>query len=406
MLTGKKIGLFITGGIASYKMAELARQLIKKGAVVRVVMSKAATEFISALTFQILTKQAVLVDTFDEKNPEVVQHIEMADWLDMAVVAPATGNIIAKMANGLADEIVSTTLLAVDKARLIVPAMNTKMYANPATQNNLNKLKSYGDYIMEPETGFLAEGYEGKGRLPELEAIVQMIELVMARQSYPQLLANKKVVISVGPTKERIDPVRFITNDSSGKMGYAMATAASWFGADVTLVSSVQQLRQPQLTQLIPFESALELQEVMTKASEDADYVMMVAAVSDYRVAQQSDQKIKKQNNQSDHLTIDLIENPDILKGLAENKGEKVMIGFAAETEKLLEYAQAKLKKKNADWIIANQVGHNKATGFNADNNQVTLLSATGAQHPLPLLSKLETALEAWQIIAQTPLNK
>lgn len=406
MLTGKKIGLFITGGIASYKMAELARQLIKKGAVVRVVMSKAATEFISALTFQILTKQAVLVDTFDEKNPEVVQHIEMADWLDMAVVAPATGNIIAKMANGLADEIVSTTLLAVDKARLIVPAMNTKMYANPATQNNLNKLKSYGDYIMEPETGFLAEGYEGKGRLPELEAIVQMIELVMARQTYPQLLANKKVVISVGPTKERIDPVRFITNDSSGKMGYAMTTAASWLGADVTLVSSVQQLRQPQLTQLIPFESALELQEVMTKASEDADYVMMVAAVSDYRVAQQSDQKIKKQNNQSDHLTIDLIENPDILKGLAENKGEKVMIGFAAETEKLLEYAQAKLKKKNADWIIANQVGHNKATGFNADNNQVTLLSATGAQHPLPLLSKLETALEAWQIIAQTPLNK
>lgn len=406
MLTGKKIGLFITGGIASYKMAELARQLIKKGAVVRVVMSKAATEFISPLTFQILTKQAVLVDTFDEKNPEVVQHIEMADWLDMAVVAPATGNIIAKMANGLADEIVSTTLLAVDKARLIVPAMNTKMYANPATQNNLNKLKSYGDYIMEPETGFLAEGYEGKGRLPELEAIVQMIELVMARQSYPQLLANKKVVISVGPTKERIDPVRFITNDSSGKMGYAMATAASWLGADVTLVSSVQQLRQPPLTQLIPFESALELQEVMTKASEDADYVMMVAAVSDYRVAQQSDQKIKKQNNQSDHLTIDLIENPDILKGLAENKGEKVMIGFAAETEKLLEYAQAKLKKKNADWIIANQVGHNKATGFNADNNQVTLLSATGAQHPLPLLSKLETALEAWKIIAQTPLNK
>lgn len=406
MLTGKKIGLFITGGIASYKMAELTRQLIKKGAVVRVVMSKAATEFISPLTFQILTKQAVLVDTFDEKNPEVVQHIEMADWLDMAVVTPATGNIIAKMANGLADEIVSTTLLAVDKARLIVPAMNTKMYANPATQNNLNKLKSYGDYIMEPETGFLAEGYEGKGRLPELEAIVQMIELVMARQSYPQLLANKKVVISVGPTKERIDPVRFITNDSSGKMGYAMATAASWLGADVTLVSSVQQLRQPPLTQLIPFESALELQEVMTKASEDADYVMMVAAVSDYRVAQQSDQKIKKQNNQSDHLTIDLIENPDILKGLAENKGEKVMIGFAAETEKLLEYAQAKLKKKNADWIIANQVGHNKATGFNADNNQVTLLSATGAQHPLPLLSKLETALEAWQIIAQTPLNK
>ncbi|MGO4938331.1 bifunctional phosphopantothenoylcysteine decarboxylase/phosphopantothenate--cysteine ligase CoaBC [Fundicoccus sp. Sow4_H7] len=406
MLTGKKIGLFITGGIASYKMAELTRQLIKKGAVVRVVMSKAATEFISPLTFQILTKQAVLVDTFDEKNPEVVQHIEMADWLDMAVVTPTTGNIIAKMANGLADEIVSTTLLAVDKARLIVPAMNTKMYANPATQNNLNKLKSYGDYIMEPETGFLAEGYEGKGRLPELEAIVQMIELVMARQSYPQLLANKKVVISVGPTKERIDPVRFITNDSSGKMGYAMATAASWLGADVTLVSSVQQLRQPPLTQLIPFESALELQEVMTKASEDADYVMMVAAVSDYRVAQQSDQKIKKQNNQSDHLTIDLIENPDILKGLAENKGEKVMIGFAAETEKLLEYAQAKLKKKNADWIIANQVGHNKATGFNADNNQVTLLSTTGAQHPLPLLSKLETALEAWKIIAQTPLNK
>ncbi|UUX33702.1 bifunctional phosphopantothenoylcysteine decarboxylase/phosphopantothenate--cysteine ligase CoaBC [Fundicoccus culcitae] len=406
MLRDKHIGIFITGGIASYKIPELARQLIKKGAMVRVVMSKAATEFITPLTMQILTKQAVLVDVFDEKNPASVQHVEMADWVDMAVVVPATANIIAKMANGIADEIVSTTLLAVNKPRLIVPAMNTKMYDNPATQNNLETLAGYGDYIMEPETGFLAEGYEGKGRLPELGSIVQMIEFLMAKHSYPQLLANKKVVISAGATKERIDPVRYITNDSSGKMGYAMATAATWLGADVTLVSSTQRLTAPINTHVIPFENALELQTAMETEAKQADYVMMVAAVSDYRVAHPQEQKIKKQHHQSNQLTLELIENPDILKGLAAQKNQQIMIGFAAETENLIEHAQAKLQRKKVDWIIANQVGKNHQTGFNTDDNQVTLLSANGERFPLPLMSKLETALAAWQIIAQTPLNK
>lgn len=397
MLKNKKIGLFITGGIASYKMAELTRQLIKKGAQVRVVMSQSAQEFITPLTLQILTKHHVLVDTFDEYDPASVQHIEMADWCDLAIVAPATANSLAKMANGLADDIVSSVLLAIHCPRLIVPAMNTNMYHNPATQRNLAVLAADGYHLMEPDTGFLAEGYVGKGRLPELERIVEKAELVMAQASLPQVLLGKKVLVTAGGTIERIDPVRYISNDSSGKMGYAMARAASWLGAEVSLVSTKKGLAVPLGISVTYVESAQEMLAAIDAVFEQLDYVVKAAAVSDYRVANAHQEKMKKIDT-GDKTTIELVENPDILAGLGAKKTHQVVIGFAAETQNLLQYAAAKLTKKQADWIIANDVSQ-AGSGFNVDTNRVTLLGKNHQQHSLEQLSKLETALEVWKLM-------
>lgn len=400
MLSGKKIGLLITGGIAAYKMAEFSRQLIKKGAIVRVVMSQAATEFISPLTLQTLTGHPVLIDTFDEKDPSVVQHIHMADWCDYVVVAPATANILAKMAHGLADDIVSTTLLAVTGPRLIVPAMNTHMYQNPATQANINKLKSYGYQVMTPAYGFLAEGYEGIGRLPDLSHILATLEALIAQHELPQVLADKKILISAGGTKERIDPVRYITNDSSGKMGYALAQAAQYFGGQVKLVSTTDQLPLPYGVEKLSVSSAQDLYDTMTDQVGWADMVIMAAAVSDYRLAQPSDQKIKKEPGQSG-LQLDLIENPDILKTLGQmRRPEQVLVGFAAETHRVLEFAQAKLAKKKADWIIANDVS-DQTIGFNSDENQVTLINRHGDQIALDRGNKLQVALQILMTIME-----
>ncbi len=399
MLDEQKIGLFITGGIASYKMAELARLLIKQGAEVRVVMSESATQFISPLTFQILTQHDVLTNTFEEKLPQHVQHIEMAQWCDVAVLAPATANIIGKLANGIADDIVSTTLMAIDKPLIISPAMNDKMLSHPATQRNLKQLEADGHVIIEPDTGFLAEGYEAKGRLPELQAIVdRVIEHQMSGRMRP-LLRDKKVVITAGGTIERIDPVRYISNDSSGKMGYAMARAAQWYGADVTLISTKRNLTVPHGVEVEYVDSAMEMKDAVEAHYPDAHYVVMAAAVSDYRVKSPADQKIKK-TAESNHLVIDLIENPDILAGLGANKEHQIIIGFAAETENLIENAQGKLKRKNADWIVANDVSQEGA-GFNVDTNQVTLISSDKSLYRLPNMSKLETALSIWQTILE-----
>lgn len=397
MLKNKKIGLFITGGIASYKMAEFARQLIKKGAEVRVVMSKGAQEFLTPLTMQILTKHHVLVDTFDELDPKKVQHVEMADWCEIAIVAPATANIIAKMANGIADDIVSTTLLAVHSPLLVVPAMNMNMYAHPATQRNLAILESDGVTVMEPDTGFLAEGYEGKGRLPVLEKIVEMVELTAARHDYPQALIGKQVVVTAGGTVERIDPVRYITNDSSGKMGYAMARAASWLGAEVTLISTKRLLDTPCGVSVQYVESAQQMKEQMDELYDKVDYVVMAAAVSDYRIKNAQPHKMKKADNSTDEMVIELVENPDILAGLGKRKTHQTLIGFAAETQKVIEYAQSKLKNKNADWIIANNVGE-AGSGFNADTNRVTIISQE-IQLELEQMSKLNVALAIWQTV-------
>lgn len=397
MLENKRIGLFITGGIASYKMAEFTRQLIKKGAQVRVVMSQSAQEFITPLTLQVLTKHHVLVDIFDEYDPASVQHIELADWCDLAILAPATANSLAKMAHGFADDIVSSVLLAVHSPRLLVAAMNTNMYNNPATQRNLAQLKADGYVVMEPDTGFLAEGYIGKGRLPDLERIVEKAEMLMAQTSLPQILTGKKVLVTAGGTIERIDPVRYISNDSSGKMGYAMARVASWLGADVQLVSTNKARAIPLGIQVTYVESAKEMQVAVEAVFEQLDYVVKAAAVSDYRVANSHQQKIKKSET-GNETTIELVENPDILAGLGARKTHQIVIGFAAETEHLLEYASAKLQKKNADWIIANDVSQAGA-GFNVDTNRVTILGKNNEKRTLEQLSKLETALEVWKTI-------
>ena len=397
MLENVKIGVFVMGGIAAYKVPELVRQLIKKGAQVQVAMTQSAQEFVTPLTLQVLTKRPVLTHTFDEREPSQVQHVAMADWCDLALVVPATANGLAKMAHGLADDVVTTTLLAVTAPILVVPAMNVHMYENPATQRNLAQLQADGLTIMEPDTGFLAEGYEGKGRLPELHRIVAQVERLYARTHLPQSLAGKQVMVSAGGTRERIDPVRYISNDSSGKMGYAMAQAADWLGATVTLVSTTQSLLPPEGVQVQEVASAQELAQAMTSHYDQMDYVVMAAAVSDYRVKYPHDQKIKKVAGQTD-WQLDLVANPDILAQLGQTKRQQVLIGFAAETQNLLEHARAKLSKKGADWLIANDVS-NPAIGFNSDKNQVYVLGAQGQEVLLPQQSKTSLALAAWQVI-------
>lgn len=397
MLENVKIGVFVMGGIATYKVPELVRQLIKKGAQVQVAMTQSAQEFVTPLTLQVLTKRPVLTHTFDEREPSQVQHVAMADWCDLAIVVPATANGLAKMAHGLADDVVTTTLLAVTAPILVVPAMNVHMYENPATQRNLAQLQADGLTIMEPDTGFLAEGYEGKGRLPELHRIVAQVERLYARTHLPQSLAGKQVIVSAGGTRERIDPVRYISNDSSGKMGYAMAQAADWLGATVTLVSTTQSLLPPEGVQVQEVASAQELAQAMTSHYDQMDYVVMAAAVSDYRVKYPHDQKIKKVAGQTD-WQLDLVQNPDILAQLGQTKRQQVLIGFAAETQNLLEHARAKLSKKGADWLIANDVS-NPAIGFNSDKNQVYVLGAQGQEILLPQQSKISLALAAWQVI-------
>lgn len=397
MLENVKIGVFVMGGIAAYKVPELVRQLIKKGAQVQVAMTQSAQEFVTPLTLQVLTKRLVLTHTFDEREPSQVQHVAMADWCDLALVVPATANGLAKMAHGLADDVVTTTLLAVTAPVLVVPAMNVHMYENPATQRNLAQLRADGLTIMEPDTGFLAEGYEGKGRLPELHRIVAQVERLYARTHLPQSLAGKQVIVSAGGTRERIDPVRYISNDSSGKMGYAMAQAADWLGATVTLVSTTQSLLPPEGVQVHEVASAHELAQAMTSHYDQMDYVVMAAAVSDYRVKHPHDQKIKKVAGQTD-WQLDLVQNPDILAQLGQTKRQQVLIGFAAETQNLLEHARAKLSKKGADWLIANDVS-NPAIGFNSDKNQVYVLGAQGQEVLLPQQSKTSLALAAWQVI-------
>ncbi|MGO4942489.1 bifunctional phosphopantothenoylcysteine decarboxylase/phosphopantothenate--cysteine ligase CoaBC [Ruoffia tabacinasalis] len=398
MLNQVNIGLFITGGIASYKMGELARQLIKKGANVRVVMSESAQKFITPLTLQTLTKHSVLTDTFDEHDPASIQHINIADWLDLALVAPATANIIGKMANGISDDAVSSTLMAVNNLRVIVPAMNTKMFDNPATQANISRLESFGYVVMEPDEGFLAEGYSGKGRMPSVEDIVEMVEYQYMRHNSPQWLEGQKVVVTAGGTVERIDPVRYISNDSSGQMGYAMARAASFYGADVTLISTKRDLKVPHNIAAVYVDSAVEMQQELNKYFLDTNYVVMAAAVSDYRVLNRADQKIKKEAGSDNSLQLDLAENPDILATLGKEKKNQVLIGFAAETENLFEYASGKLRKKNANWIIANDVS-NKGIGFNSTHNEVLVIGADGTYEEISVRSKLNVSLEIWRIV-------
>lgn len=389
-LENKHIAVFVTGGIAIYKAAEVVRGLMKQGAIVRVAMTTDATKFVTPLTFGALTKQPVLTDLFDDNGGagHYVPHIEMADWTDIAVVVPATANIIAKMAMGMADDAVSTTLLATTSLKIVVPAMNNHMWEAPATVRNVATLTADGVMVMQPDTGMLAEGYAGRGRLPEPATIVDFVKQKWAQQT--GRLRHRHVLVTAGGTRERIDPVRFISNDSSGKMGYAIATAAANEGADVTLVSSTTALTAPAGVEIVHVAGAKEMLNQMQQRLDQQDAVIMAAAVADFRPVEEAAQKIKKTAD-NDTMIIKLTKNPDILKTLATQKTKQIMVGFAAETQHLLANAQHKLTDKKLDMLVANDVSR-KDIGFNADNNQVVILRPNQEPEKLPIMAKSELA--------------
>ena len=395
MLNQKKVAVYVTGGIAAYKALLFVRLLIKEGAQVKVAMTQSACQFVSPLTFQVLTKEKVMVDTFDENNPSVVQHIHFADWTELAIVIPATANTIAKIAHGIADNFVTSAFLATTAPKVIVPAMNEHMWENPATLRNCTQLQKDGVIMIEPSEGFLAEGYSGKGRLPEPEDVLQQIKELNLVEEEEKSLLGKKVLITAGGTKERIDPVRYISNDSSGKMGYALAEDAVKKGAEVILISATTVLPVPNGVKMEYVESAREMQEKVFEYFSETDIAIMVAAVSDYRVKEPATQKMKKTDDENE-ITLTLVKNPDILKQLGSLKKEgQTIIGFAAETHQVIEFAKQKLVKKNADFIIANDVS-DQSIGFGSDMHQVTILSKNGEEILLPKVSKHLLAKEIW----------
>ena len=395
MLNQKKVAVYVTGGIAAYKALLFVRLLIKEGAQVKVAMTQSACQFVSPLTFQVLTKEKVMVDTFDENDPSVVQHIHFADWAELAIVIPATANTIAKIAHGIADNFVTSAFLATTAPKVIVPAMNEHMWENPATLRNCAQLQKDDVIMIEPSEGFLAEGYSGKGRLPEPEEVLQQIKELNLFEEEDKSLFGKKVLITAGGTKERIDPVRYISNDSSGKMGYALAEDAVKKGAEVILISATIALPVPKGVKIEYVESARDMQEIVLNHFSSVDIAIMVAAVSDYRVKEPATQKIKKTDDE-DEITLTLVKNPDILKQLGSLKKEgQTVIGFAAETHQVIEFAKQKLVKKNADFIIANDVS-DQSIGFGSDMHQVTILSKNGEEILLPKVSKHLLAKEIW----------
>lgn len=369
MFNQMKIAFYVTGGIASYKSVSLMRELIKAGAEVKVAMTPSATKFVSPLTFQVLSKQTVHVDTFSENDPKFVQHIHFADWADFSIVAPATANTLAKLANGIADNFVTSALLATTTPVFIVPAMNEHMYEHPATQTNIQILKDRGAYIMEPATGFLAEGYSGKGRFPDSTIILDEIEGLIINQSDSLPLQGKQILVTAGGTKERIDPVRYISNDSSGRMGHAIAEAAMKKGADVILITASELAVHSQIKQ-IKVESAQEMYESVDANFENTNVLIMAAAVSDYTPVKQENHKMKKK----DELSIELKKTKDILKEMGQKKTHQLLVGFAAETDNIEEYALKKLKEKNVDFIVANDVSR-RDRGFNSNENEVIIYS-------------------------------
>lgn len=405
MLNGKKIVLGVTGGIAAYKAATLCSRLVQKGADVHVIMTASATQFITELTLQTLTRNTVYTDTFDEREPAVVSHIHLADLADLVLVAPATANVIAKMAHGMADDMLSTTLLATTAPVMIAPAMNVHMYDHPAVKHNMNLLVERGAMMIEPGEGLLACGYVGKGRLEEPESIVDVVERFfeqqesadISRQGQASLLQGKKVVVTAGGTIERIDPVRYITNDSSGKMGFAIAAAARDLGADVKLVMGSTQAKPPENVELIPVQSAQDMYEAVTREWDDADIVVKAAAVADYRPKEVYTEKIKKKG---DTLSLELIKNIDILETLGKQKTHQFLIGFAAETQSVEMYAREKLERKNCDLIVANDVTRTGA-GFGTDTNAVHIYDREGLVEELPVMAKDDVAHRLLQIAAE-----
>ena len=385
MLRGKTVVLGVTGGIACYKAASLASALVKQHANVQVLMTENATRFISPITFEQLTGNKVLVDTFDRSFQHSVAHVSVADRADFVLIAPATANVLAKLAHGLADDMLTTTVLACNCPKAAAPAMNTKMYENPVTQDNIATLRRYGWEIVEPASGRLACGAVGKGKLPEPE---QLLEVCLHQLAHSKDMIGKRVLVTAGPTREALDPVRYLTNHSSGRMGYAIAKAASSRGAEVTLVSGPTALPRPGYVEVVDVVSAQDMYAAVTDRADEMDIIIKAAAVADYRPANIADQKMKKSD---DELSIPLERTKDILAELgARKRPGQFLCGFSMETEHLLENSQKKLVKKHLDLIAANNVKVEGA-GFGVDTNVLTLISPDGVRK-LPLLSKDEAA--------------
>lgn len=381
----KNILIGVTGGIAAYKVVEVASRLKKSGANIRVMMTRNAAEFVSPRTFHEITGNAVSVEMFGDAANFNVAHIALANFADLILIAPATANFLAKAAHGIADDLLTTTVIASDKPLIIAPSMNTKMFNNPATQENLRILRGRGVKILEPATGNLACGTSGKGRLPEPEEICAAIEKFFAKA---ELLSGKKILVTAGGTVEAIDPVRYIGNRSSGRMGYEIARKAVDAGAKVILISGKSELEPPTGLKFVKVESAVEMREEVLKHFDSVDAVIMSAAVADYRVKNPAAQKIKKS---ADTLTLELVKNPDILRELGTLKKSQVLVGFAAETQNILEYANKKLVEKNLNFIVANDVTAEGA-GFGVATNIASIIHRGGEVENFPKMSKAALA--------------
>ncbi len=390
----KCVVLGVTGGIAVYKALDIASALRKKNIEVRVIMTKSATEFVAPLTFQSISQNFVVTNMFDEPKAWEIQHISLAQKADCILVAPATANIIGKVANGIADDMLSTTIMACKSKVIFAPAMNTNMYENPIVQSNIEKLKSLGYEFIEPDSGRLACGDTGKGKLPKPEVIV---ERVLTELNDKKDLKGKKVLISAGPTRSDIDPVRFISNRSTGKMGYEIAKEARDRGAEVTLVSGPVSLEEPQGIKTIKVSTNAKMFESIKKNYDDADIVIMSAAVADYKSKEISKQKIKKGEG---NLLIELVRDKDILMTLGQEKKNQILVGFAAESENLISNAKGKLERKNLDYIVANDITCSD-TGFGADDNKVTIISRDLNETVLKKMSKREVAEKLFDVIME-----
>ena len=397
-MRGKHIIVAVSAGIAAYKAIEVVSRLRKKGAEVKVVMTQNATYIASPLTFGEISGHSVALDMFEQVHQWDVEHIALATWADAYVVVPATANVIGKIYAGIADDMLTTTIMATTAPKYLCPAMNTEMYNNPITQRNLEGLRSLGYHIMDPAEGWLACGITGVGRLPEPEAIVDWLESKMCSTNE---LEGTTILVTAGGTQESIDPVRYIGNRSSGKMGYAIAEQAVRMGAKVILVSAPTSLPIPSGVDFISVDSAVSMQEAVEARYNDVNVVIMAAAVSDFRVLHKAEQKIKKMES----MTIELVKNPDILQGLGSKKSHQILVGFAAETEHVIKYGQDKVAKKNLDMLVANDVSKSNA-GFNVDTNEGYFLYPDKEPKEMPNMKKSELARHILREVIDLVANK
>ncbi|QQQ09377.1 bifunctional phosphopantothenoylcysteine decarboxylase/phosphopantothenate--cysteine ligase CoaBC [Mammaliicoccus sciuri] len=388
----KNILLAVTGGIAAYKAIDLTSKLTQSGYKVRVMLTEHAKQFVTPLAFQAISRNHVYIDTFDEKDVSEIQHITLADWADAVIVAPATANTISKLANGLADNMVTSTLLATTAPVFIAPAMNVHMLEHPSTVENMSRLRNYGYKFIAPGEGYLACGYVARGRMEEPITILTIIDDYFKEQAQPQTFAlkGKNVLVTAGPTVEKVDAVRYFTNRSSGKMGYALAEAARDLGANVTLVSGETNLTQPVGVEFVQVTSAEDMFQAVKSRMNDMDMIIKAAAVADYTPVETSEHKMKKKDGD---LQLTFKRTTDILKYLGEHKDKQYLVGFAAETDNVEEYAMGKLKKKNADVIVANHVA-NEAIGFRSSDNEVDMYFANGDKVPIAKASKQKVAIK------------